>query len=180
MNDNFDTKLRFLARQIAWLVIGFFIFFAAGWGIYVGCTYSSDECVRQTPYSLALDVWLIAACVYDVVFWFATMVLLCCRARSACRRCVTWPLNVLNVSWMLIGVWLLIESQIRCQHNLVWVMSLVVICITLTIATTLMLVMCCTRLGACSRLGRWMSFEDSPYDFYMRIPVADVVADDAD
>lgn len=54
LGDDFDRKIRFLARQLSWIVVGFFVFFATGWGIYVGYIYSSDECVRKTPYSLAL------------------------------------------------------------------------------------------------------------------------------
>lgn len=167
--DDFDTKLRFLAKQIVWIVVGLFIFLLTAWGIYIGYQYMDDECVRKTSYSLALDWWLITACVYDVVFWLVVMVLLCCRTRKWCRRVVIWPLNLANLVWMGVGIWLLVESQIRCQHNTLWVMSLVVICITLGIAASIIVVLGCTKLGACSRLGRWVSLEDTPYDYYMPV-----------
>jgi len=67
---------------------------------------------------------------------------------------------------MGIGTWLLTESQIRCQHNTLWVVSLVVICLTLSIAAAISLVVGCTCLGLCSRLGRYVSLEDTPYDYY--------------
>jgi hypothetical protein len=167
--DDFDMKLRFLAKQIAWIVVMVLMIPICSAGIYIGYQYMNDECVRKTTYSIALDWWLIAACIYDGVFWLIVMTLLCCRARQTCRRIVIWPLNFINVVWMGIGIWLLVESQIRCQHNILWVMSLVVICITLTIAFAISVVLCCARLGVCSSLGRYISLEETPYEHYRPI-----------
>ena len=127
MVDDFDRRLQFLARQVAWIVVMFMILpFCLG-GIYVGYQYMDDECVRKTSYSLALDWWLIVACVFDMFFWFVVMILLCAKAKYRCRRIFIWPMNVGNIAWMSVGIWLLVESQIRCQHNTLWVISLVVI-----------------------------------------------------
>ena len=112
---DFDTKLRFLAKQIVWIVVGLFVGLFTSWGIYVGSQYLQDECVRATSYTIALDWWLIIACVYDILFWVMVMILLCARARRTCRRIIIWPLNAINVIWMSIGIWLLVEGQIRCQ-----------------------------------------------------------------
>jgi len=84
--DDFDTKLRFLARQIVWIVVMLLMLPFCCWGIYISYQYMDDECVRKTSYSIALDWWLMAACIYDVMFWIVVMVLLCCRSRQRCRR----------------------------------------------------------------------------------------------
>jgi len=165
--DNFDTKLRFLATQIAWIVAMMVIMPICFAGIYIGTQYFDDKCVRQTSYTIALDWWLIIACIYDIIFWIIIMILLCCKARQTCRRVMMWPLNIINVIWMGIGIWLLIEGQIRCQHNTLWVMSLVVISITLTLAVSIVIVLGCSHLGVCSKLAKCLSFEDKPY--YMPI-----------
>ena len=164
--DDFDTKLKFLAKQIVWIVVMFLMLPLCLWGIYIGYQYMDDECVRKTPYSIALDLWLIIACAYDFILWFIVMVLLCCRARGRCRRIVMGPLNLINIVWMVIGLWLLVESQIRCQHNELWVMSLVVICITLGVAILISVILCCTKLGLCHKLGRYVSLEDAPYELH--------------
>jgi hypothetical protein len=165
--DSFDNNIRFLARQIIWVLVLVLIFPIITWGISIGYEYMDDACVRKTPYSIALDWWLIIACIYDAVFWLVIMILLCYHSGLICRQIIVWPFNIINIIWMGIGIWLLVEnSQIRCAHNTVWVMSLIVITITLTVAASIIIILTCTKIGLCYRLGRYISLEENPYTYH--------------
>jgi hypothetical protein len=165
MATDFDTKLRFLAKQLAWIVIFVIISPLCLWGIYTGIQYMDDPCVRDGEFSLALDWWLIVTCVYDILFAVVVLLLLCCHTRGTIRRAIIWTMHVINILWTIVGVLLIVESNLRCQHNTLWVVSVVIVSITATVAVLLFSVWIFNRLGCCHRLGRYISLEDTPYDY---------------
>jgi hypothetical protein len=162
---DFDTKLRFLAKQLAWIVIFVIISPLCLWGIYTGIQYINDPCVTDGQYSLALDCWLIVICLYDILFAIIVLVMLCCHTRGAVRRCIIWPMHIINIIWTIIGLLLIVESNLRCQHNTLWVVSVVIVSITCSVAALLLTVWIFNRLGCCSRFGRYISLEETPYDY---------------
>jgi len=162
---DFDVKLRFLAKQLAWIVIFVIISPLCIWGIYTGVQYMDDPCVRDGQFSLALDWWLIVTCIYDILFAIVVLLLLCCHARGAVRRWIIWPMHLINILWTVIGVLLIVESNLRCQHNTLWVVSVVIVSLTGIVAVLLFSVWISNRLGCCRRLGRYISLEDTPYDY---------------
>jgi hypothetical protein len=164
---NFQGRLRFLAKQVAWIIIFVLMSTFCTWGIYTSIQYMYDPCVLQSgPYGIALDWWLIAIATFNLIFAVVVLVLLCCQTRRHIRRWVIWPMHIINVLWNLLGVMLLVESNLRCQHNNLWVASLVNVSLTGVVAVLLLSVWSLNHFGLCSRLGRYISLEDTPYDDY--------------
>lgn len=161
----FDTKLRFLAKQIAWIITFMIMSPFCIWGIFVGVQYMNDSCVRDSPFSLALDIWIIAKASFDLLFALVVLLLLCCHTRGAIRRWIIWPMHFLNIGWTVVGIWLIVESDIRCNHNTLWIASVVLTCLTSFVALSLFIVWLLNRIGLCRKLGRYVSIEDTPYDY---------------
>lgn len=164
-NNSFDVKLRFLAKQLAWIVCFVLISPICAWGIFTGFQYMDDECVKQGTASLKLDWWLIIACTYDLIVAIVILLLLCCYARGCCRRCVLFPLHMLNLAWMGVGVWLIIQTDYRCPHNTLWVLSVVIVSLTFGTALILLVIFLLNTLGLCRRLGQYCALEATPYDY---------------
>lgn len=175
MATDFDTKLRFLAKQIAWIIVFVLMSPFCLWGIYTGMQYMSDACVDATSFGIALDWWLIIVSVYDLVFAVVVMILLCCHTPGSVRRWIIWPIHAVNMVWMALGIALIVESDIRCQHNTLWVASIVNVSLTGTVAIVLFTVWILNCLGLCRRLGKFISLEEPPYEMYNALQVAQTV-----
>lgn len=165
--SDFDRKLRFFAKQLGWMFVCILVGFFGSWGIYTGVQYMNDECVTKTKTGIALDYWLITACVYDMVFCIIVWLLLCCHAKGCIRRLVIWPIHLGNLVWTGIGIWLVVESNIRCQHNSLWVVSMVLIILTGLTAVSLFVVWLLNRIGLCRVVGSYISIEETPYEDYL-------------
>ena len=162
--ENFDVKLQFLAKQLAWIVIFIIMLPLCLWGIYVGAQFRNDKCVKSSTFSIDLDYWLIFACSYDLLFAFIVLGMLCYRASSRTRRMTVFFLHLVNLFWMGAGICLIVESHLRCPHNILWVMSVIMVSGTLATIALILTVGICNCMGACHRLGRYLSFEETPYD----------------
>ena len=163
--SDFDRKLRFFAKQIAWIIV-FVIFFPfCLFGIYTGIQYVKDDCVKQGSFALALDYWLIIACAYDIFFLLIVLLLLCCHVSGSKRKWIIWPMHIINILWFFIGIALIIESNLRCQHNTLWFISTVEVSLKGSIAVTVFLIWLFNKLGLCRRLGGYISLEETPYNF---------------
>lgn len=163
----FDTKLRFLAKQIVWIIVFVLMSPFCLWGIFTGIQYMNDECVRDGAQTIALDWWLVIVSVYNLCFAVIVLVLLCCHTRSRIRKFIIWPLHAFNLFWLVIGILLIIESDIKCKHNTLWIACVVNVSITGAVALVLFCVWLLNRIGLCNRLGRYMSLEETPYDTYL-------------
>lgn len=164
MAGSFDRKLRFFVKQLAWLFFCIIVGIFCSWGIFTSVQYAHDACVRQGKGALALDHWLITACVYDMVFCTVVWLLLCCHARGGVRRAVIWPMHIGNLAWTAAGIWVVVESSMRCPHNTLWIVSVVLISLTLFSALTLLVVWVLNRIGLCNVVGSYLSIEETPYD----------------
>ncbi len=163
--SEFDTKLRFLAKQVAWIIIFVLMLPFCLFGISTGVQYMNDDCVKTTTFALALDYWLIVACTYDIIFAIVVMLLLCCHVPGTKRKWIIWPMHAVNIIWMAIGIFIIIESNVRCQHNTLWVISVVDVAFKGSVVLMLFVIYLFNRIGLCNRLGSYISFEESPYEF---------------
>ncbi len=164
---DFDTKIRFLAKQIVWIIIFVLIGPLCMWGIYTGVQYKNDPCViNGSSFGIALDWWLIFISSFDILFAIIVLILLCCQAKSRIRRAFIWPMHLINIIWMFLGIGLVIESDLRCQHNTLWVACLVNIILTATTATILFSVWILNTIGFCHKIGRLISLEETPYSYH--------------
>lgn len=162
---DFDRKLRFFAKQVAWTILFVIFFPLCLFGIYTGVQYANDDCVKNGSFALALDYWLIIACMYDIFFSLIVLLLLCCHVDGSKRKWIIWPMHIINVLWIIMGIGLIIESNVRCQHNTLWVISVVDVSLKGVVATSVFVVWILNKLGLCSRLGSYISFEETPYNF---------------
>jgi len=163
-SNDFDIKLRYLAKQILWLICFVLMSPLFVWGIYTGIQYMNDECVRTS--AISLDMWLIFVSGFDILYAMIILVLLCCRASRIVRRSIIWPLNGLMIIWIIFGLSFLFRSHIHCLHDTLWVASLLNIVITTLIALVCLVVLIASKCNACSRISRYISLEETPYDYY--------------
>ena len=161
----FDTKLRFFAKQIAWLVVMFVILPICCVGLFLGWQYRHDACVIKNPYYVGLAWWLMAVSVFHLVWALVIMVLLCCHVPARYRRFVIWPLHGMSFLSSAFGLWLVLSAELKgttCEHNELWIYSVVIVVLIGSIALILGSIRACMYCGICMRLGRFMFIEDSP------------------
>jgi hypothetical protein len=169
MAADFDVKLRFLFKQLAWTVVMFLILPISLWGMFLGWEYRNDECVSSNWYYQKLDWWLMGISFFNLMFSFIVELLLCCHAPSKLRKVVILPLHVVNLATNGVGIWLIYgaENVSGCNHNELWIFSIVVCSLTLGTAIFLIIVYAFYRCGLCVRLGRLLSIEDNSYAFHI-------------
>lgn len=165
--SDFDRKLRFLAKQVAWCFA--FLLFLPFWlfGIFTGVQYKNDDCVKNGPWALELDYWLTVACIYDIFFSCIVLLLLCCHARGSHRKWIVYPMHAINLVWLAVGVALIVESNFRCQHNTLWVISIVDVSTKGFLFVSIFAIWMLSRMGMCRRLGSYISFEETQYGFQL-------------
>lgn len=164
----FDTKLRFFAKQVAWIIVMFILLPICMWGIFLGWQYRRDTCVQANKYYIGLAWWIITTCVYNLICTIIIMTLLCCHITAKFRRCIIWPLHLINLSGCGVGLWLVINSEVNgttCDHNELWIYSVIIVSLTLLVALVLGSIRCCMSFGVCMRFGRFLAIEDSPYQY---------------
>ena len=92
----------------------------------------------------------------------AIMLMLCCHISGRVRRWFIWPLHVFNILWNGVGVYLIVmsENTVSCDHNELWIFSVVIVSLTLGVAVLSFIGFICNRIGLCHRLGHLLSSND--------------------
>jgi hypothetical protein len=107
---------------------------------------------------------------YNLCYALGIMLLLCCHVPGRKRKWVEWPLNIANIVINCEGLFLVIMTKVTgiadsCNHNELWIFSLVIVTITLSIGLLILMVWLLTKFNVCLRLGRLVFIEEPIYDY---------------
>lgn len=129
-------------------------------GIIISIQYSTDACVRKSgAINLALDGWLFIACMFVFIYMLVWLLFICTRVADRVFKCYWIIIHCLQIAWYSIGIYLIINSTMECEHNSLWEMA-VAYCVlmgTAWLTETVMMIFkwCCTNntncLSACFR-----------------------------
>jgi len=126
-----QRKINFIGKIVFWFVI--FVVNSALClpGIIISLQYRNDICVTKTGYfNVFLDWWLLIGSLYQFFIVFMTLPYVCFNLKNKAFRVFMWISNALLTSWIGLGIFLVIKSDLRkCQHDSLWLMSMIYIII---------------------------------------------------
>lgn len=122
--DDIERKLDTIWKFITW-VIAFLISLAVCLpGIFISLQYSKDDCVQGTgEINIALDWWLFIACSFVISYMIIIMIFICCNSKSKAIFVFWIIIHLIQVCWYTIGIYLIVNSTIKCKHNSLWQMA---------------------------------------------------------
>jgi hypothetical protein len=128
--DDIERKLDIIWRFIVW-VIAFLISLALCLpGIFISLQYSQDDCVKGSgDINIALDWWLFIACSFVLLYMIVLVVFICSNAKTHTFKFFWIIVHIVQLIWYSIGIYLIVNSTLKCQHNSLWQMSLAYCCI---------------------------------------------------
>jgi len=90
------------------------------------------------------------------------MLLLCCHVGGRGRKVVVIPLHVLNLLLNVGGIVLIVlsESSTGCDHNELWILSIVFVCLTFTITLAIVISGVLFKAVLCARLKHFIADEE--------------------
>ena len=161
-HEDITNKVRFLTGLVVWIVGCMLVVPVSVPGIIISVQYSTDKCVKgTTQINIALDAWLCIACIGMIISTLFTLVGLCVNIRRRVLKGFGIFIAIVYGLWAIIGWYLFANSTLGCDHDSLWVMSLIYLCLlsttelcTLvwTIATSNFIKRCCGC--CCGRGGR--------------------------
>lgn len=136
-NDDFhqdiNNKVRFLTSLVVWIVGCMLVVPVSVPGIIISVQYSTDKCVKgTTTINVALDAWLLIASVGMVVCTILVLVGLCVNIKVRILKGFAILMSIVYTLWTVMGWYLFSNSTLECQHDSLWVMSLVYLCVLTT------------------------------------------------
>lgn len=157
----------------AWIVVMILVIPFSVWGIFLGWQYRDDACVNANWYYKNLDWWLLSISLFNITTSILILGLLCCHARSIFRKAFIWPSHMINLTANGVGIWLIwgAESVSGCNHNELWIFSIVIVSLTLVSAMMVLVIYIFYRCGLCLRFGKLLSIEDESPTYTLINPV---------
>jgi hypothetical protein len=125
MGESIEEKLSRIGRVTSWILVFIIIILISVPGIVVSIQYSKDACVTNSKLNIELDEWLLIASFAYIVIILTFLPWACCRLRKIWFRLLFVFLSLLVTVWGIIGVYLLVNSNLKCGHDSLWVVSLV-------------------------------------------------------
>ena len=93
-------------------------------GIIISIQYSTDACVRKSgAINLALDGWLFIACMFVFIYMIIWLLFICTRVADRVFKCYWIVIHCLQIAWYSIGIYLIVNSTMECEHNSLWEMA---------------------------------------------------------
>lgn len=123
-------KIEVIWRFVIW-VIAFLISLSLCLpGIFISLQYSTDECVKGSgTINFALDGWLLVACVFVLSYMIILLIFICLGANDKLFKFFWIAIHIVQCAWYVLGIYLIINSTLKCKHNSLWQMSVAYCCI---------------------------------------------------
>lgn len=169
--EDINRKIDLIWRFIVW-VIAFLISLAICLpGIFISIQYSGDDCVKNSGIiNIALDWWLFIACSFVLLYMIILVIFICVNASNKVFRFFWLVVHFIQILWYSIGIYLIANSTLECQHNSLWQMALAY-CIIMGIAwlaETIWMVLkwcgCETNCGCCGCGGCCGKFSNNQHE----------------
>ena len=171
--EDIDRKLDAIWRFVAWSIAFLISLSICLPGIFISIQYSNDKCVKSTGnINIALDAWLLVACVFVIVYMVIILIFICVAAKNNIFKIFWFGIHAFQLAWYTIGIYLIANSTLDCTHNSLWQMSLAY-CIVMGvawIAESIIIIVKCSNARCC--VGRCDSnicaklFEDTEETYY--------------
>jgi len=128
--DDIERKLDTIWRFIVWGVAFLISLAICLPGIFISLQYSQDDCVKGSgTINIALDWWLFIACSFVLLYMILLVVFICANAKTKTFRIYWIIVHIIQLVWYSIGIYLIYNSTLKCQHNSLWQMSFAYCCI---------------------------------------------------
>lgn len=132
-HQDINNKVRFLTSLVVWIVGCMLVVPVSVPGIIISVQYSSDKCVQgTTTINIALDAWLLIASIGMVICTILVLIGLCINLRSQILKGFAVFMSIVYTLWTVLGWYLFANSSLECQHDSLWVMSLIYLCVLTT------------------------------------------------
>jgi len=127
--DPIERKFILLIKILLWFIAFVVIGTLSLPGIIISVQYRKDSCVTKTgSYNIYLDWWLLSGSLFQLLSVLTCLPCVCFQIRKKIFAIYTWILNCLALIWIALGILLLVKSDLKtCEHDSLWVMSLVYI-----------------------------------------------------
>ena len=127
--ESLQRKVNFLGKVVMW--IGIFAVNSAVClpGVIISIQYRNDSCVTNTnTYNVLLDWWLFAGSMFQYSTILMMLPCVCLVLSGRTYRIFQVITNGLVAVWIGLGIFLVAKSDLHtCQHDSLWIMSLVFI-----------------------------------------------------
>ncbi len=163
------SKIKILFQTVAWIVAFLMILSYNVPGIVIAIQYSNDPCVDKNISNFSIDIWLLVACSYTILYMFLALITICAEIRKCLFTTFYFFTHLIPITWIGIGIYLLIISSLECEHNSVWAMSLSWIIITSIIGVLEYILLfgnCCRCWPSFNRLQSNLQSNSSDSTYY--------------
>lgn len=122
--QDIEQKIDTIWRFVVW-ALAFLISLSLSLpGIIISLQYSSDDCVTTSGnINIALDLWLLIACVFVIVYMILILILICINVMNRTLGICWLIIHLFQLGWYIIGIYLIINSTLKCKHNSLWQLS---------------------------------------------------------
>lgn len=169
--QDIERKIDIIWRIIIWAIAFLIALSLCLPGIFISIQYSTDDCVRTSSIiNFALDGWLFIACIYIIVYMLLLLIFICIGATDNFLSFFLIFVHFIQLIWYIIGIYLVINSTLKCKHNSLWQLSVAYCAImgSLWILETICIILKwlnygfgCRENSLCARL-----FQDNPEMYY--------------
>lgn len=128
--DRIERRCLFVGKVIVWTLVFILNTGLCIPGIVISLQYKNDTCVTKTSnWNVFLDWWLLASAIFQFAIAFMTLPCVCFHFEKvqAFRTFIIITDIIIGLSTAL-GIFLVAKSDLgSCQHDSLWVMSIVFI-----------------------------------------------------
>lgn len=171
--EDIERKLATIWRFVGWAIAFLLSLSICLPGIFISIQYSSDECVKGTGnINLALDRWLLLACIFVLSYMIIVLIFICTGVKDRIFKVIWIIVHLLQIVWYSIGIYLIINSTLKCKHNSLWQMSVAYCSVTgaVWVIETFWIISKWSNRRCCTKNVCLEFFKDNDETYYFQNP----------